>query len=108
MPTPRLDVPPEKARADWEKVESTCRAGVLSIREIARLHRVTDTAIRKKTKELQWQRDLSGNVAQEVRSDLVRTPTRVRARPARRRPEGAYVKFLNSSIGFIQCKSTKA
>ena len=87
-------------------------AGVLSIREIARLHRVTGTAICKKAKELQRQRDLSGNVAQEVRSDLVRTlvrtPTRVRARPARRRPGGAYVKFLNSSIGFIQCKSTSA
>jgi len=65
-----------KPRTDWEAVEREYRAGALSIREIARQHGVTDGAIRKRAKTEQWDRDLSGQVRETVRSRLVRTEVR--------------------------------
>lgn len=61
---------------DWESIERGYRAGVLSIREIGKAHDVSDTAIRKKAKALGWQRDLTDKVAEQVRSDLVRSEVR--------------------------------
>ena len=40
----------KRASVDWEGIESAYRAGVLSIREIAKLHGITDKAIRNKAK----------------------------------------------------------
>lgn len=69
-------VPEKKAKTDWESIERDYRAGVLSIREIAKLHDVSDTAIRKKAKSDDWQRDLSAKVNELVRTELVRTEVR--------------------------------
>lgn len=72
----------QKAKADWESIERDYRAGVLSIREIARLHGVSDTAIRNKAKGdpekgiPAWERDLSAKVQEAVRTELVRTQVR--------------------------------
>lgn len=66
----------EKKPTDWESIERQYRAGVLSIRGIAEAHDVSDTAIRKKAKVGDWQRDLSAKVAEKVRSDLVRSAVR--------------------------------
>lgn len=66
----------EKKPTDWESIERQYRAGVLSIREIGKAHDVSDTAIRKKAKAADWQRDLSAKVAEKVRSDLVRNEVR--------------------------------
>ena len=66
----------EKKPTDWESIERQYRAGVLSIREIGKAHDVSDTAIRKKAKTADWQRDLSAKVAEKVRSDLVRSEVR--------------------------------
>lgn len=62
----------ERKSVDWEVVEREFRAGQLSIREIARQHGATDTAIRKRAKAKGWARDLAERVAAKVRSDLVR------------------------------------
>jgi hypothetical protein len=64
----------EKAKRsiDWEAVEREYRAGMLSIREIARLHDVSDKAIRNKANAHGWERDLSTKVAEKVRNELVR------------------------------------
>lgn len=62
--------------ADWESIEKDYRAGVLSIREVGKLHSVSDTAIRKKAKVEGWQRDLTARVAEVVRSELVRSEVR--------------------------------
>ena len=65
-------VPTKRTRIDWDAVERDYRANVLSIREVGRLHDVSDKAIRNKAKELDWQRDLSARIAEQVRTDLLR------------------------------------
>lgn len=66
----------KKGATDWESIEKHYRAGVLSLREIAKQHGVTDTAIRKKAKGGEWQRDLTARVAERARAELVRTQVR--------------------------------
>ncbi|MBN9448275.1 MAG: hypothetical protein J0I67_15400 [Bosea sp.] len=57
---------------DWEAIEREFRAGQLSTREIARQHGLSDTAIRKKARAEDWDRDLSDKVRQQARAKLVR------------------------------------
>lgn len=59
-------------QTDWEAIEREYRAGQLSIREIARVHGVTDTAIRKKAKDLGWERSLADKVREAAREKLAR------------------------------------
>lgn len=66
----------ERKPTDWEAIEREYRAGQLSVREIARQHGVTDTAIRKKAKEYGWSRDLTAAVRDGIRSNLVRNEVR--------------------------------
>ena len=61
---------------DWDGIESEYRAGVASIREIARKHDISDAAIRKRAKAGGWERDLSEQVQERVRSKLVRAEVR--------------------------------
>lgn len=61
---------------DWEAIERAYRAGALSIRAIADRHGVSDTAIRKRAKAGNWERDLSEQVRKEVRNKLVRGEVR--------------------------------
>ncbi len=61
---------------DWESIERDYRAGVLSIREVAKVHSVSDTAIRKKAKAERWERDLTDRVNEKVRTELVRAEVR--------------------------------
>lgn len=66
-------VKPARTLADWESIERDYRAGVLSIREVGKVHEVSDKAIRNKAKAMGWERDLSAKVAEKVRTELVRT-----------------------------------
>lgn len=66
----------KKAPTDWEAIERTYRAGKLSIREIAKEHGVSDTAIRKKATEREWSRDLTARVNEQARVALVRNAVR--------------------------------
>lgn len=66
----------KRVKADWETVEKDYRAGILSIREIAKQHAVSEGAIRKKAKLGDWQRDLTDKVREKVRAELVRTEVR--------------------------------
>jgi hypothetical protein len=59
-------------KADWEAIGREYRAGQLSLREIGRIHGVSDTAIRKKAKAEGWERDLTEQVQAAVRAKLVR------------------------------------
>lgn len=68
-----------KRQIDWEKIELDYRAGIMSIREIASKHGITDTAIRKKAKAQDWVRDVSAKIQakadklvriQEVRKEV--------------------------------------
>lgn len=70
----------EKRVTDWERIELDYRAGVLTLREIAEPHGITEGAIRKKAKAQGWVRDLSAKVQAKaddlVRKDLVRNEVR--------------------------------
>ncbi|WP_439237359.1 hypothetical protein [Klebsiella quasipneumoniae] len=59
------------ATPDWEAIESAYRAGVMSLREIASQHGISDTAIRKRAKKEGWSRDLAAKI-QAKADDLVR------------------------------------
>lgn len=62
---------------DWERIECDYRAGVLSLREIATQHGITEGAIRKRAKRDTWTRDLSEKIKSRaddlVRKDAVRS-----------------------------------
>lgn len=64
----------------WETIEDLYRAGQLSVREIARQYRISDTAIRKRAREATppWTRDLTQKVQTAVRAELVRDAVRDR------------------------------
>lgn len=69
-----------KPAPDWERIEQDYRAGVLSIREIAGQHGITDGAIRKRAKAQDWERDISAKVNAKadalVRAEQVRSQVR--------------------------------
>lgn len=66
----RIPRPP----VDWERIEVQYRAGLMSLREIAAEHEITEGAIRKRGKRFGWVRDLTARVQQKA-SELVRTET---------------------------------
>lgn len=70
---------PQRAPVDWELIERHYRAGILSLREIAKECGVTEGAIRKRAKKDGWARDLTGKIQQRaddlVRKEAVRTPS---------------------------------
>lgn len=57
---------------DWEAIEREYRAGQLSVREIGRQQGVVEGTIRKRAKKEGWERDLTDQVCEEVRRQLVR------------------------------------
>jgi hypothetical protein len=56
---------------DWERIEVDYRAGLLSVREIAANHGITEGAIRKRAKRDDWIRDLKAKIKAKA-DDLVR------------------------------------
>lgn len=79
----RDDKPKSASRPDWERIELAYRAGVMSLREIASNHSITEGAIRKRAKRDGWVRDLSGKIAAKaddlVRKEAVRSEVRTEA-----------------------------
>ena len=59
------------AKPDWEAIETAYRAGVMSLREIAAQHGISEGAIRKRAKRDDWSRDLAAKVKERA-DDLVR------------------------------------
>ncbi|EPJ1407504.1 TPA: hypothetical protein ACXV43_004055 [Yersinia enterocolitica] len=58
-------------KPDWEAIESAYRAGLMSLREIASQHSISEGAIRKRAKRDDWSRDLSAKIKERA-EDLVR------------------------------------
>lgn len=54
-------------RPDWEAIESTYRAGVMSFWEIAPQHDISEGAIRKRATRDDWSRELNAKI--KARSD---------------------------------------
>lgn len=67
---------PKKRKIDWEAIEREYRAGQLSNCEIARNFKCSESAIRKKAKQLEWKKNLSKKVRERVREKLVREEVR--------------------------------
>ena len=61
---------------DWEAIEREYRAGQLSTYAISRKHKISDNSIRKRVAKEGWARDLSEQVREQVRINLVRDPVR--------------------------------
>ncbi|MFV0607536.1 hypothetical protein [Klebsiella aerogenes] len=59
------------SKPDWEAIEAAYRAGVMSLREIASQHGISEGAIRKRAKRDDWSRDLNAKIQQKA-DDLVR------------------------------------
>ena len=59
------------SKPDWEAIETAYRAGVMSLREIASQHGISEGAIRKRAKRDEWSRDLNAKIQQKA-DDLVR------------------------------------
>jgi len=70
----------DKPTAHWPTIEADYRAGVKSVRQIAREHGLSETAIRKRAKSEGWARDLSAAIQAKadelVRNEAVRTEVR--------------------------------
>ncbi|MGK3496985.1 hypothetical protein [Citrobacter youngae] len=59
------------SKPDWEAIEKVYRAGIMSLREIASQHGISEGAIRKRAKRDEWSRDLNAKVKERA-DDLVR------------------------------------
>ncbi|WP_313083700.1 hypothetical protein [Atlantibacter sp.] len=59
------------SKPDWEAIETAYRAGVMSLREIASQHGISEGAIRKRAKRDEWSRNLNAKVKERA-DDLVR------------------------------------
>ncbi len=57
---------------DWERIEADYRAGLMSLREIAKPHGITETAIRKRAKRDGWERDLGAKIRARAEAKLHR------------------------------------
>lgn len=70
----------DKPTAHWPTIEADFRAGIKSIRQIAREHGLSEAAIRKRARIEGWARDLSAAIQAKadelVRNEAVRTEVR--------------------------------
>ncbi|ECP0310143.1 hypothetical protein FX576_23440 [Salmonella enterica] len=65
------------AKPDWEAIETAYRAGIMSLRDIGALYGVTEGAIRKKAKKLEWVRKDGTQVRKNgTQKNTVRTTRR--------------------------------
>lgn len=71
----------KKAKTDWEAVEREYRAGVISVREIARKHATSEGTIRSRAKREDWQRDLTDKVRSRASERLSRSVTQASRDP---------------------------
>lgn len=74
-----------KRAPDWERIELDYRAGILSLRELAAPHGITEGAIRKRAKTQGWDRDLGPKIQAKadalVRKQAVRNTVRSESAP---------------------------
>lgn len=87
---------------DWEAVERDYRAGVLSIREIARQHGTKEGTIRSRAKVRGWERDLTAQVRARAAEKLSRDHAGVRADVRRVSDEEAIEHGANLIDGIVR------
>ncbi len=98
----------KRSQSDWERIEVQYRAGVMSLREIAGKHGITEGAIRKKAKAEGWDRDLEAKVKAKaealVRKELVRESVRAESLP---RTEAEEVSISAEVLARVQISHRK-
>ena len=62
----------DRPAPDWERIEADYRAGLMSLRELAKPHGITETAIRKRAKRDGWERDLGAKIRARAEAKLHR------------------------------------
>ena len=65
----------KRKKLDWERIEVEYRAGILSIREIARRNGCSHQAIVKHAKNNSWERDLTARVQLAIKQKLAQKVT---------------------------------
>jgi len=94
--------PEDKPIAHWPTIEADFRAGIKSIRQIAREHGLSETAIRKRAKAEDWTRDLSAAI-QAKADDLVRREAvRNEVRAANQIPDKVVVDANANAVYRVQ------
>ena len=90
-----------KLTPDWEKIELEYRAGILSIREIASNHGITDGAIRKKAKAQDWVRDIANKVKAKAESIVRDKEVRTKVRTENKISECVLIKESASIVADV-------
>lgn len=80
------------ADTDWEGIERDFRAGVLSLREIAAMHGLTEGAIRKRAKREEWARDLNAKIQAKADELVRRQEVRAEVRSTQQADERAVIE----------------
>lgn len=62
----------KKSLEDWAAIERDYRAGMLTVKEIARRHGLSDVSVYNKIKKLGWTQDLSTQVRKATKAKLQR------------------------------------
>ena len=92
----------KRPAVDWEAVEREYRAGIRSLRDIAGEFGCTETAIRKRAKRDEWERDLSAKVAAKaeslVRKNEVRKEVRTEAAISEREQINVSAQMLADKV----------
>ena len=92
----------KRPAVDWESVEREYRAGIRSLRDIAGEFGCTETAIRKRAKRDEWERDLSAKVAAKaeslVRKNEVRKEVRTEAAISEREQINVSAQMLADKV----------
>lgn len=63
----------QERNINWLDIEAAYRLGVQSLRAIAKDHGVSDTAIRKKAAEFDWERDLTALVRAKADAEVAKS-----------------------------------
>lgn len=92
------------AVADWVKIEGDYRAGVKSLRSIAREHGISEAYIRKRAKAEDWSRDLADRIRATAKMQLAvkRAPSASDKRLARQREQAIIEAAAASQVEVIE------
>lgn len=96
-----------KPTPHWPTIEADYRAGVKFVRQIAREHGLSETAIRKRAKAEGWTRDLSAAIQAKADDMVRREAVRNEVRDANRVPERQVIEANAATVYQVQIAHRK-
>lgn len=96
-----------KPTPHWPTIEADYRAGVKAVRQIAREHGLSETAIRKRAKAEGWTRDLSAAIQAKADDMVRRDAVRTEVRDANRVPERLVIEANAATVYQVQIAHRK-